>query len=89
LYDNFRQIFFILPPIFLMAGVALEAIKNVKWQAALIVICLLPSAFGIVSLHPYEYMYYNSFVGGVSGADGTFRDRLLGDLFSRGGRVCE
>jgi hypothetical protein len=72
LYDNFRQIFFILPPIFLMAGVALEAIKNVKWQAALIVICLLPSAFGIVSLHPYEYMYYNSFVGGVSGADGRF-----------------
>jgi len=72
LYDNFRQIFFILPPIFLMAGVALEAIKNVKWQAALIVICLLPSLFGIVSLHPYEYMYYNSFVGGVSGAEGRF-----------------
>jgi len=72
LYDNFRQIFFILPPIFLMAGVAFEAIKNVKWQAALIVICLLPSLFGIVSLHPYEYMYYNSFVGGVSGAEGRF-----------------
>ncbi|MBM4425620.1 MAG: hypothetical protein FJ031_00110 [Chloroflexi bacterium] len=72
LYDNFRQIFFILPPIFLMAGVALEAIKKVKWQAALIVICLLPSLFGIVSLHPYEYMYYNSFVGGVSGAEGRF-----------------
>jgi hypothetical protein len=72
LYDNFRQIFFILPPVFLMAGVAFEAIKNVKWQTALIVICLLPSLFGIVSLHPYEYMYYNSFVGGVSGADGRF-----------------
>ncbi len=72
LYDNFRQIFFILPPIFLMAGVALEAIKNVKWRAALIVICLLPSLFGIMSLHPYEYMYYNSFIGGVSGAEGRF-----------------
>ncbi|HRQ22231.1 MAG TPA: hypothetical protein PLF42_02280 [Anaerolineales bacterium] len=72
LYDNFRQILFILPPIFLMAGVAFEAIKNVKWQAALIVICLLPSLFGIVSLHPYEYMYYNSFIGGVSGAEGRF-----------------
>jgi hypothetical protein len=72
LYDNFRQVFFILPPIFLMAGVAFEAIKNVKWQAALIVVCLLPSLFGIVSLHPYEYIYYNSFVGGVSGAEGRF-----------------
>jgi hypothetical protein len=72
LYDNFRQILFILPPIFLMAGVALEAIKNVKWQAALTTVFLLPSLFGIVSLHPYEYIYYNSFVGGVSGAEGRF-----------------
>jgi hypothetical protein len=72
LYDNFRQIFFILPPIFLMAGVALEAVKNVKWQAALIVIQLVPALLGITSLHPYEYIYYNQFVGGVSGADGRF-----------------
>ncbi|MFN8399501.1 MAG: hypothetical protein U0X74_05765 [Anaerolineales bacterium] len=68
LYDNFRQILFILPPIFLMAGVAFEAIKNVKWQAALIVVSLLPGVIGIVTLHPYEYVYYNQFVGGVRGA---------------------
>ena len=72
LYDNFRQILFILPPIFFMAGVAFEAIKNVKWQAALIVVSLLPGLIGIVSLHPYEYIYYNQFVGGVSGAVGRF-----------------
>jgi hypothetical protein len=66
LYDNFRQILFILPPIFLMAGVAFEAIKNVKWQAALIALSLLPGVLGIVSLHPYEYIYYNQFVGGVN-----------------------
>lgn len=72
LYDNFRQILFILPPIFLMAGVAFEAIKNVKWQAALIVVSLLPGVIGIVALHPYEYIYYNQFVGGVRGADGRF-----------------
>lgn len=72
LYDNFRQILFILPPIFLMTGVALEAIKNVKWQAALIVVSLLPGVIGIVALHPYEYIYYNQFVGGVRGADGRY-----------------
>ena len=72
LYDNFRQILFILPPIFFMAGVAFEAVKNVKWQAALIVVSLLPGLIGIVSLHPYEYIYYNQFVGGVSGAVGRF-----------------
>jgi hypothetical protein len=68
LYDNFRQILFIIPPIFLMAGVAFEKIKNVKWQVAVIALSLIPGVFGIVSLHPYEYMYYNSFIGGVDGA---------------------
>lgn len=72
LYDNFRQILFILPPIFLMAGVAFEAIKNVKWQAVLIVVGLLPGVIGIVSLHPYEYIYYNQFIGGVDGAKDRF-----------------
>lgn len=72
LYDNFRQILFILPPIFFMAGVAFEAVKNVKWQAALIALSLLPGLIGIISLHPYEYIYYNQFVGGVSGAAGRF-----------------
>ena len=68
LYDNFRQILFIVPPIFLMAGVAFEKIKNTKWQIALIVLSLIPGVMGIVSLHPYEYIYYNSFIGGVDGA---------------------
>ena len=68
LYDNFRQILFIIPPIFLMAGVAFEKIKNIKWQIAVIALSLVPGIFGIISLHPYEYMYYNSFIGGVNGA---------------------
>lgn len=72
LYDNFRQVLFVLPPVFLMAGVAFEQIKNVKWQAALIAISLLPGVFGIVSLHPYEYIYYNTFIGGVEGVQGRF-----------------
>lgn len=66
LYDNFRQILFIIPPIFLMAGVALEKIQNIKWQTALIVLCLIPNIFGIVKLHPYEYIYYNIFAGDTS-----------------------
>ena len=72
LYDNFRQILFILPPIFLMAGVAFEAVKNVKWRAVLIGLSLVPCVIGIVSLHPYEYIYYNQFVGGVNGAKDRF-----------------
>jgi hypothetical protein len=37
-------------------------------------ICLLPGLWGTAHLHPYEYIYYNSFIGGVKGA---FRDYEL------------
>ncbi len=65
LYDNFRQIFFIIPPVFMLAGVVFEKIKNIKWQAALIVLCLLPGVVDAIRLHPYEYIYYNRFAGDV------------------------
>jgi hypothetical protein len=68
LYDNFRQIFFILPPVFLMAGVVFEKIKRPAMQMALIVLIVLPGIIGIIRLHPYEYIYYNTFVSGELGA---------------------
>ncbi len=68
LYDNFRQVFFILPPVFLMAGVAFEKIKHPMLQAALIGLLLLPGIADGARLHPYEYIYYNRFIGGVQGA---------------------
>jgi hypothetical protein len=72
LYDNFRQVLFILPPVFWLAGVVFEKIKNTKWRIALVTLCLLPGILGIVRLHPYEYIYYNSFIGGMDGAQGRF-----------------
>jgi hypothetical protein len=68
LYDNFRQVFFILPPVFLMAGIFFEKVKRHIWQIVLIVLVLLPGLIGIVRLHPYEYIYYNTFIGGEAGA---------------------
>ncbi len=65
LYDNFRQIFFIIPPIFLLAGVLFEKIKNTSLQITLMILCLLPGIVGILRLHPYEYTYYNAFAGNV------------------------
>lgn len=71
LYDGYRHFLFILPPIFVFAGFAIEKIftwlqKNgLRFAFALSVLC-----FGIapaVQLHPYQYAYYNSFAGGVSG----------------------
>ncbi len=68
LYDNFRQIFFILPPVFFMAGAAFEKMKRPVFQISLIVLCLLPGVIDGVRLHPYEYIYYNRFIGGEQGA---------------------
>jgi hypothetical protein len=68
LYDNFRQVFFILPPVFLLAGLVFEKIKRPALQAALIALAILPGVIGIFRLHPYEYIYYNAFIGGESGA---------------------
>jgi hypothetical protein len=68
LYDNFRQIFFILPPVFILAGLAFEKIKQPFLQAALLVLVILPGVIDALRLHPYEYIYYNRFIGGVQGA---------------------
>ncbi len=72
MYDGFRHFLFILPPIFVFIGFAFEYLFRVitrLWlRAGFILIVLLPGLIGIVNLHPYEYTYYNSFVGGTSGA---------------------
>jgi len=65
LYDNFRQVFFILPPVFLLAGFVFE---KVNWRVWLIALAALPGLVGIIRLHPYEYIYYNTFIGGEAGA---------------------
>ncbi len=72
LYDNFRQILFILPPIFWMAGVAIEKVKRPALQIALIALVILPGIVDGIRLHPYEYIYYNRFIGGIDGAQGRF-----------------
>jgi hypothetical protein len=66
LYDNFRQILFILPPVFLLAGIALDRIRSPQLAIVLSGLCVLPGVLGIVRLFPYEYAYYNSFVGGTA-----------------------
>ena len=77
LYDNFRQVFFILPPVFLMAGVVFEKFPSPFgrggggegiWRVWLIALVVLPGVIGIVRLYPYEYIYYNTFIGGEKGA---------------------
>jgi hypothetical protein len=72
MYDNFRQLLFLLPPVFIVAGLGMEKLLVLLrrgWlKSVLLIICVLPGIIGGLSLHPYEYVYYNSIVGGTQGA---------------------
>jgi hypothetical protein len=71
-YGNITHLLFVLPPFFIFGAIALHSVMAYigrMWaRAALIGLCLLPGLWGIVTLHPYEYIYFNSLAGGVSGA---------------------
>jgi len=72
LYDNFRQLFFIIPPLFLLAGLGIDLILKYFQQPIIRLIMLgliaLPLVHSMSVLHPYEYIYYNEFSGGISSA---------------------
>ena len=76
LYDNFRQLLFILPGAFLIAAFMFEVfmsrLKSDWMRWTLVAMLALPGIYSSVKLHPYEYVYYNSFVGGIQGAARRF-----------------
>jgi hypothetical protein len=73
MYDNFRQILFLIPPLILLAGLALDFIffsilKSAGPRLFLLTVLAFPGVYPIIQLHPYQYIYYNSLVGGTGGA---------------------
>ena len=72
MYDGYRHFLFMLPPIFIFAGFVFEKLFEVlktRWvTATLAFILLAPAIYNLIQLHPYQYSYYNSFIGGTSGA---------------------
>ncbi len=78
MYDGFRHFLFILPPVFIIMGFLFD--KLLQWLKrpvlywGVIIILSLPGLVGIATLHPYEYAYYNTFVGGSSGAYRRFEN---------------
>ena len=76
LYDNSRQVFFLLPPIFLLGGWGLEGlfqkIERPIFKALIIIGIAIPGIVSGMRLHPYQYIYYNRLVGGVMGAERRF-----------------
>lgn len=72
LYNNFRHFLFIVPPLFILAGLVLESVWNRLSPkivfGAVILGLILPGIYWSARLHPLQYVYYNALVGNVAGA---------------------
>ena len=72
LYNNFRQVLFLVAGMTMIAAFALEFVfSQVRqgWARVLLIAALaLPGVYANIKLYPYEYVYYNSLVGGTAGA---------------------
>jgi 4-amino-4-deoxy-L-arabinose transferase-like glycosyltransferase len=72
LYNNFRQALFLIPGMFMIAAFTLEFLFKEVTQHLLRVLLIvgvaLPGVYSTAKLYPYEYVYYNSLVGGSAGA---------------------
>ena len=79
LYGSWRHFLFIYPGIILIAALGIDAmLRRFKSQiirissiVVLLVLIVHPLKF-MVANHPYYYLYYNQFVGGLKGAYGNY-----------------
>jgi hypothetical protein len=71
MYDSYRHFLFILPPLFVVAGMGFQFIQerfNPLVANLLLLLLIAPGLFGIIRSHPYQYAYFNEAVGGTGGA---------------------
>jgi len=80
-FSGLRHFLFVLPPLAILAGIGLDlavkatARRNAVLGAAtlaLIAAGLSWNAVTLIRLHPYEYLYFNQLVGGLSGASRNY-----------------
>ncbi len=93
--EGIRHFIEFVPPLSILAGVGMERFftwgrdrlldftKGVKvvLLTGLIGLVYLPVLSSIVRLHPYEYVYFNSLVGGLKGAQHQTRTSYAGDYW--------
>ncbi len=84
IYDSWRQFLFLTVPIIIIAAFGFLTIIKLKtyWLKVclmlLIAADLLFTAYTFIKLHPYQYVYYNLFVGGLKGAYRQYETDYLG-----------
>jgi hypothetical protein len=76
-FTGLRHFLFVVPALATLAGIGLDAAATalasrgrliVSGGLAVVTACFLANAVTLVRLHPYEYLFYNTVVGGLEGA---------------------
>ena len=76
-FTGLRHFLFLIPVLAVLSGIGLDKViaalqarggATVSGGIAIMSTCLLWDAATLIRLHPYEYLYYNSLVGGLEGA---------------------
>jgi hypothetical protein len=102
MYDGMRHFIFILPPIACLAGISCAALSErlerpesgARTSAPTVLNLALAAlvgwqVFSMARLFPYEYIYYNSLVGGLKGAYQHYETDYWGLATSEASRWLE
>lgn len=86
LYDAWRHFLFLIAPFSILAVIGLyDAIRiSLRFGLLALGIFLIGSAATVITmqrLHPYEYVYFSSLVGGLKGAYGKYETDYWGKSF--------
>lgn len=75
LYDNYRHVLFVVPPLVVIAGLGfdrlLTILESARYRSTALVLSAAvalgfgPTVYRMIELHPYQYVYYNQFAGGI------------------------
>lgn len=80
-FTGMRHFLFVVPPLATLAGIGFDAllVRLADWRPAVVRLAvtalgvvLLWNAAQLIRLHPHQYLYYNSLVGGLAGATGRY-----------------
>lgn len=89
-YDGLRHFLFVLPPLAAVAALGFERAWTViaargrgfAVAGSLAAAALVAAHVGAMArLHPYQYVFYNAFVGGTGGAQGRFELEYWGTAY--------
>ncbi len=83
-YDGLRHFLFLVPLLGLMSAIAcIDALREGKnWVKGVVLVGIMVHVLLVgqayAKLHPYQYVYFNELVGGLSGASGKYETDYWG-----------